>query len=147
MNLHIAIEDRFPQRIFSPGLLHRVLLAICIGVIAAVPCNLPAAARGEVTHVVIFWLKRPGNAHDRLALAHASKSFRSMPGVLRVDVGRAMPIERPGIEQSFDLSVVFTFRDHAALQRFEKDPRHLAAVESTLKPLVRRFVVFNSVAE
>ena len=92
---------------------------------------------------MIFWLKRPGNASDRAQLAHASESFRSIPGVLRVDVGRALPVRRPGIEQAFDLGVVFTFRNQAALDRFEADPRHQHAVQTVLKPLVRRYSVFN----
>lgn len=83
---------------------------------------------------------------DRAAIARASEKFREMPGVVSVEVGDALPVRRSGIEERFDLSVVFTFQDRAALERFEKDPRHAAAVKSLLKPLVKRYVVFNSVA-
>ncbi len=45
------------------------------------------------------------------------------------------------------MMVLFTFRDRAALHRFEKDPQHAAAIKSILKPLVKRYVVFNSVSD
>ena len=110
----------------------------------SLPCVVLAARPGHVNHVVIFWLKRPGNAQDRTKLAQASEKFRSLPGVLRVEVGRALPVRRPGIEQPFDLCVIFTFRNQAALRRFEADPQHIEAVKSVLKPLVKRHAVFNS---
>jgi hypothetical protein len=106
-----------------------------------------AAARGEIHHVVIFWLKHPGNAQDLVHLTRASEKFRTLPGVLRVETGRALPVRRTGIEQPFDLCVIFTFQDRAALKRFEVDPRHLAAVKSVLQPLVKRYAVYNSEAE
>lgn len=126
----------------------------CCGAVAAVAAILlvltPAtshAAPGQVSHVVVFWLKNPQSTADRAALSQASKSFRSLPGVVRVEVGRPLPVRRPRIEQSFDLAVILTFRDRAALTRFASDPRHTAAVRSVLKPLVKRYIVFDSVLE
>ena len=136
---------------FHAGIGGRAIIRIALGIAFATalgaPVNAFAAPRGEVYHVVIFWLKRPDNAADRLALARASEKFRTMRGVRRVEVGNGMPIRRHGIEQRFDMCVVFTFRDRAALHAFEQEPQHKAAVESILKPLVQRFVVFNSVAD
>lgn len=125
----------------------REIVALCLAIILLVPGNLIAAGSGRVTHVVIFWLKRPDDKRDRTALARASESFRTMPGVVSVEVGNGLPVKRAGIEQRFDLSVVFTFENRAALQRFEKDPRHAAAIKSVLRPVVKRFVVFNSIAD
>jgi hypothetical protein len=105
------------------------------------------AAPGQVNHVVVFWMKNPQSTADRAAIARASRSFRSLPGVVRVEVGRPLPVRRPGIEQSFDLSVIITFRDRTALARFASDPRHTNAVRSVLKPLVKRYIVFDSVLE
>lgn len=122
--------------------------AVCFFATMLLPlCGAAAPSRGRITHVVIFWLKRPENVADRAALVRASASFREMPGILSVEIGHALPVRRPGIEQHFDLSVVFTFQDQAALRRFERDPRHAAAIASVLKPLVKRYVVFNSVAD
>jgi len=49
-------------------------------------------------------------------------------------------------DRSFDLGVVITFRDRAALQRYEKDPRHLEAMRRYLQPFVRRYETYNLTA-
>ncbi len=126
------------------------IFSICLTLVVALPAPAPAAPAPRskpITHIVIFWLKRPGNKQDQARLARATESFRGMPGLLRVEVGRSLPVRRVGIEQAFDLCAVFTFQNQAALARFEKDPRHLQAVESTLKPLVRRYSVFNALLD
>jgi hypothetical protein len=137
-----------PARLFSPRRFWACLTAsLCVAFIVSLPAPILAARPGNINHVVIFWLKRPGNGHDLARLRRASESFRVMPDVLRVDVGRGLPVRRPGIEQAFDLCVVFTFRNQAALDRFAADPRHKAAIQSVLKPLVKRYTVFNAVAD
>lgn len=110
--------------------LWRVVAACGLAIILLQPCGAAAARFGRVTHVVIFWLKRPNNTADRAAIARASEAFRKMAGVASVEAGDALPVRRSGIEERFDLSVVFTFQDRAALERFEKDPRHAAAIKS-----------------
>lgn len=96
-----------------------------------------------MTRVVLVWLKRPESSADRAQVVRAAHSLRMVPGVLRVETGRALPPLGPGVDRSFDLGVVITFRDRAALQHYEKDPRHLAAIRGYLRPLVRRYDVFN----
>lgn len=105
-----------------------------------------ADAPQQITHTVIFWLKRPGNAGDRAAVIDASRELATLPGVVRVQAGEALPVRRPGVEQEFDVAAVFTFRDRASLRAFQADPRHVAAVQGVLKPLVRRYSVFDAAA-
>jgi hypothetical protein len=97
----------------------------------------------SVTRVVLMWLKHPGRSADRAQLIRAARSLRMIPGVLRVQTGRTVPTLVPGADRSFDLGVVITFRDRAALQRYEKDPRHLEAMRRYLRPLVRRYEIYN----
>ena len=98
---------------------------------------------GQVTHVMLFWLKRPGNIDDQNILLRGLRRVRRVRGVNEVRVGRSFPIDRPGLEQSFDLGVVIIFRDREALVRFERDPRRRGALEAMLQPLIRRYVVYN----
>ncbi len=105
------------------------------------------AAPPRITHVVIIWLKHPGNAADQERLIRASNSFRRIHGVVRVEAGRGLPVQRSGIDQNFDVSVIITFKNRAALERFQKSARHQLAVREVLRPLARRFVVYNAVVE
>ena len=65
-----------------------------------------------------------------------------MKGVTEVCVGRSLPVERP-VEQPFDIGVVMTFKDVRALKKFETNQRHQQLVEAALRPLVRRYIVYN----
>lgn len=108
-----------------------------------VACSTPPAPRPTVTHVVLMWLKHPHRAADRAQLIRAAQSLRMMPGVLRVETGRSILPVGPYVHRDFDLGVVITFRDRAALQRYERDPRHLEAMRHYLEPLVRHYEVYN----
>ncbi|HEX4665365.1 MAG TPA: Dabb family protein [Chthoniobacterales bacterium] len=106
-------------------------------------CVSPPPPGPNVTHVVLMWLKHPERTQDRAELIRAARSLRMIPGVLRVETGRAVPPIGPHTPQDFDLGVVVTFRDRAALNRYEKDPRHSIAMQRYLHPLVRRYEVYN----
>jgi hypothetical protein len=105
------------------------------------------AAESRIAHVVVIWLKRPGNVHDEHALVRASKEFEHIPGVLQVQAGPGMAVTRPAIEQTFDLGVVMIFKNRKALERFAHDERHVLAIQRLLKPLAARYLVYNFVLE
>ena len=106
-----------------------------------------ATRSGQVTHVMLFWLKRPGNVDDQNFLRRALRTLRRARGVNDIRVGRPLLVDRPSVEQSFDLGVVMTFRDREALEKFERDPRREQAIDAMLRPLVRQYTVYNFVNE
>jgi Stress responsive A/B Barrel Domain len=101
------------------------------------------ASSGQVTHVMLFWLKRPGNVDDQNVLLRGLRTLRRVRGANDVHVGRPLPVDRPGLEQSFDLGAVVIFRDREALAKFEHDSRRRGALDAILQPLVRRYIVYN----
>lgn len=103
----------------------------------------PPAAKGTVDHVVLVWLKRPGNAADRQALLDAGKELRSIPGLHFLDQGLALPSERPTVDDSFDVGYVMRFDSPAALETYAKHPVHQQKVTEVLKPLSRKIVVYD----
>jgi Stress responsive A/B Barrel Domain len=122
----------------------------CVTLVLSIasPCAQAVAARsGQVTHVMLFWLKRPGNIDDQNFLLRALRRLRRARGVNDVRVGRPLAVDRPGLEQSFDLGVVMTFRDREALEKFERDQRRGQAIDAMLRPLVRQYTVYNFVNE
>ena len=101
------------------------------------------ASRPAVSHVVLCWLKEPGNAEARERLVATSKSFRSLPGVLDVRVGEPIPSPRPVVDSSFDVGVVIRFKDQAAMDAYEKSPAHQQAVKDVLGPLSKRLQIYD----
>ena len=95
-----------------------------------------------VTHVVIFWLKEPGNEAARDRIMHASISFRSIPGVLSVETGVMHPADRAHVDKTYDVAVVIELRDRMALETYQVHPRHQAMLKE-VGPLVERVVVYD----
>ena len=54
-----------------------------------------------------------------------------------------MPSTRPVVDSSFDVGLVITFTDEAALQAYETHPMHAAAVKGTLRPLAAKIQVYD----
>ena len=96
-------------------------------------------APGQIQHVVVMWLKEPGDAEGRAKVIEASRALASIPGVLAVRVGEPLPSEREVVDDSFDVAIVLTLADAAALAAYEAHPDHVGAVEDVLAPLVARF--------
>ncbi|MGH8092099.1 MAG: Dabb family protein [Chthoniobacterales bacterium] len=119
------------------------LFLICPAIFLAACATTPPP---PVTHVVLIWLKHPHRVADRTQLVRMAHSLRMIPGVLQVEAGGSIPPLGPSVHHDFDLGVVVTFRDRSALQRYEKDPRHLEAMSHYLRPLVRHYEVYNLVA-
>ena len=119
------------------------LLVLLLLVVPSCRTTAVKPPEGSVTHVVVCWLKQPGNETSRRALIDASYSFREIPGVLHVAAGRAIPSTRPVVDASFDVAVVMTFASERALAEYETHPVHRRAVTDTLRPLVERFVVYD----
>jgi hypothetical protein len=118
--------------------------AIALGALLCLAgCLTPPPSSPRVTHVVLMWLKHPERSRDRAQLIRASHSLRMIPGVLRVETGGRLPPLGLEVRRDFDLAVVITFRDRAALQRYQTDPRHLEAMRRYLRPLVRHYEVYN----
>ena len=112
-----------------------------------VSCNAlrrDALERGTVSHIVLCWLKTPGDEAARQRLIDESKAFRGViPGLVDVTTGTALPSTRPAVDSSFDVAVVMTFRNEAALRAYDQHPRHKQAVDEVLRPLVARLVIYD----
>ena len=116
------------------------LSAVLLVCLAAGCASDPALQGRQVVHVVVCWLKDPGGERE---LINVSREFRTLPGVIRVQTGRPIPSDRPVVDDSFDVAIVMTFRDEAALRAYEASDQHQRAVRETLQPLVKRFVVYD----
>ena len=64
-------------------MLQRYLLTIIVTVLCAFQIQASAAASNEtIEHIVIIWLKQPGNIHAQDTVIKASQALKSIPGVI-----------------------------------------------------------------
>jgi hypothetical protein len=102
-----------------------------------------AAHQDGVHHIVLVWLKQPGDSETRQRIIETSQSFAAIPGVLHVHAGVSMPSERHIVDDSFDVGITITFPDRAAMESYLVHPTHTHAMHEIIRPLVRKIVVYD----
>ena len=97
----------------------------------------------RVSHVVVVWLKEPGNVQMREQFIKASRALETLPGVLSRHVSAVIPSDKPKVNDTFDVAVTVTFENAQALKKYMKSQKHKDMLSKQLKPLVNRIVVYN----
>ena len=123
-----------------------LILLVLTGCQAKRGPEVTAKPQATVTHVVLCWLKTPGDEAARQKIIETSKRFESIPGVVSVTSGHVLPSTRPVVDSSYDVGMVITFTDEAALRAYDGHPTHRKAVDEVLKPLVGKFVVYDFIS-
>ncbi len=111
----------------------------------APPPAVATSRSGQIEHVVVMWLKKPGDASARKALLAAGETFKNIPGVISVSGGEVVKSDRAVVDSSYDVAFVVTFKDAEALKGYGPHPIHQKAVEEVVKPNVEKFLVYDFV--
>ncbi len=108
------------------------------------PMGHKTTAAGKVEHVVLVWLKKPGDAADRAKVIDAAKMFQAeIPEIQHLSVGTALASDRPVVDDSFDVGLVMRFANPADLATYEKHPVHVKAVKEVLQPIAKKLLVYD----
>lgn len=116
------------------------LSLVLLGCASTKPVN---NGQGTINHLVVFWLKQPGDHATQSELIDVTRTFEQIPGVLSVAAGIALPSNRAVVDDSFDVAISITLQDREALRVYQQHPIHVKAKKEKLKSLVKRFVVYN----
>lgn len=96
-----------------------------------------------VIHVVLVWLKEPGNAEHRQRIIEGSKKLEGIPGIRELRVGQAIPSERDVVDDSFDIGLYMTFPSEKAMQAYLTHIEHVEIVKNEFMPLMERYLVYD----
>ena len=96
-----------------------------------------------VNHVILLWLKEPGNLGHRAQIIQLTKELESLPGVEKIRTGEVMRSERPIVDDSFDVGVHMLFRNEAALTRYQDHPEHIRIVNQAIRPLIKKILIYD----
>jgi len=94
-------------------------------------------------HIVLCWLKEPGNVEHQEKIIEVTKLFREIPGVLDAQAGKAVASERSIVDDSFDVGILVVVKDKNALEAYLRHPVHDDAKKKILLPLIDRLVVYD----
>ena len=100
------------------------------------------AAPATVFHTVIFWLKADTPTAKRDEIIRNTQSLEKLPMVEKVFVGQPIMSDRKVVDDSFSVAFTMTFKDEAALEAYNADPRHKKSSARTL-PYVARGVIYD----
>ena len=101
-----------------------LLLSAC----SSCPLGNKVTADGKIEHIVLVWLKRPGNAEDRATLVATAKKFQAeVSEIQHLSVGTAVASDRDIVDDSFDVGFVMRFADKATLTSIL--PYHVVATD------------------
>jgi len=97
---------------------------------------------GMITHLVIFWTDKPIAEHQA-KLEEGTRMLATIPGVLEYRYGVPVPSPRGVVDDTFAVGISMTFTDQAAAETYQAHPIHQKFVAEYVKPIVKRFVVFD----
>lgn len=118
------------------------MLIILITGCAGTTTTQPSQER-HIKHIVLCWLKEPGNHLNRQKIIETSYALRKLPSVLNVSAGEVIQSNRKVVDDSFDVAVIFTFKNQEAMNAYLKDPMHKKAVSEVLMPLSEKVVIYD----
>jgi len=95
-----------------------------------------------ITHVVIFWTDKNDPA-ARARLLEGTRLLADIPGVLEYRQGPPVPSPRGVVDDSFTAAISMTFATPGDADSYQTHPLHQKFVQEYVKPLVRRFTVFD----
>ena len=117
-----------------------IAITLCLTSCAPLPSE---KTSGTVHHIVICWLKNPGDVAARRKLIEVSKGFGDIPGILSVRAGEPQISDRRNVDPSFDVAIIMEFEDTHALAAYQEHPRHSIAIRDVLAPLTTRVVIYD----
>ncbi len=125
-------------------MLQRCLLTIIVGVLCVFQIQASATASNEtIEHIVIIWLKQPGNTHAQDTVIKASQALKIIPGVISLRSGKAVPSQRDIVDSSYDVALIISLTNKAALDAYLVHPTHRKLLKEIMTPLVDRIRVYD----
>ncbi len=98
---------------------------------------------GYLMHVVLIWLKEPGNPDHRQQLIQSSRVLGEIPGVRDLRVGEVVEGDRDVVRDDYDVGIVLRFANAEALASYLAHPLHVNTVKTRFLPIIERYEVMD----
>ena len=132
-----AEQTRLMMRLFV------AIFMLCISVSACAVLSTNNIEEKAVVHVVLIWLKEPGNHEHIQQVISASKQLEEIAYIQEMRVGKSIPSERTIVDDSFDVGLYMVFDNQKDMERYLVHPKHKSVVINHLKPLADKILVYD----
>ncbi|MCQ8106053.1 Dabb family protein [Methylomonas sp. SURF-2] len=128
-------------------------LVLALSLAAANGCGVetvkPDDSARRLHHLVLIWLKQPGDAALRQRYIDESKALAELPGVLAYHMGTPAAVRRgrasKAVDDSYDVAIAGVFESRQAFEAFLNHPEYLRVAQQVLRPLVESYRVYDFV--
>jgi len=120
---------------------------VLLGFFSSFSSSVLAEGNKKITHVVMVWLKQPGNEADKTAFIKASEELNKLPGIISRHVGVVKASDRSIVDDTFDVAVTVTMKNKAALDAYLNHPKHKKILKEQIKPLTNRVVAYDFISQ
>lgn len=117
--------------------MHKTIKVLLITFILSMPLQ------ANIYHVVICWLKEPQNTMHKQKLIEATKQLKSIEGVESIKVGQMVSSPRKVVDSSYDVGIIFEFKNKEMMQSYLSHPLHKKALKEVLAPLTSKVVIYD----
>ena len=100
-------------------------------------------SEGRIVHVVLIWLKEPGNESHMNRVIEATQGLKKISEIQRLQVGKSIASERAIVDDSFDIGLYQTFNSIESLENYLTHPIHKETVKSVIAPLSEKILVYD----
>jgi len=132
----IPVMPRLPQ-------LFCLFVFITLTACASIQQPPSTSQSNALQHIVVIWLKEPGNEKHRQQLLEASQRLTEIPGILSVRGGTVISSNRSVVDSSFDIALIMEMSDRDVLKRYAQHPLHQQLLKEIFKPLIEHYRVFD----
>ena len=94
-------------------------------------------------HIVLCWLKEPGNEMHRKQIIEITKTFQKIPCVIEAQAGEVVMSDRDIVDDSYDVGILIVTKNENELQKYLDHPIHQKAKKDVLVPLVDKILVYD----
>lgn len=101
------------------------------------------ANEATIVHVVLVWLKEPGNAEHRQQIIDGADKLRAIPGLLSLEAGEVIESDRPVVEDSYDVALMMRFASVEDMQVYLAHLDHINTVKTEFVPIMNRYRVMD----
>ncbi len=119
------------------------VLAIVAPILQSCSWNSRKIQGGEIHHIIIVWLKSPGDSEDTKYIIDASRKLRNIPGVKTIEIGQVVKSDRKIVDSSYDVAVKMTFGSIEDMHKYLSHPEHVRLAKEVLMPKIKKIKVFD----
>lgn len=106
-------------------------------------CVASGALAQTLNHVVLVWLKDPGNEAQVEAIVDHADSLTAIPGVLAVTAGRSIPSDRKVVDDSFTVGLNILLRSADDIAAYLEHPIHRDYVKTYVDGKAEKLLIYD----